>query len=138
MATLAEFIQEHGIERAAVEPAAANPNMTGEDSADMNHWTVTLFDGERRSNMTIPFSMGSGHNGAEPELADVLDCLASDAAGYENSGASFEEWAGEYGYDTDSRRAEATFRAIAGQSEQLAAFLGQDAYKALLWEVERD
>jgi len=74
---------------------------------------------------------------AEPELADVLDCLASDASGFDNS-RSFEEWAGEYGYDTDSRKAEKTYLTVKNQALELKSFLGREAYETLLWNVERE
>jgi hypothetical protein len=95
------------------------------------------------------FSQGSAHT-TDPTLADVLDCLASDASGYENARVDtrpdekqdkaltvFEGWASEYGYDTDSRKAEKTFRAIKRQSEQLKRTIGAEAYEELLWQVER-
>lgn len=53
------------------------------------------------------FSMGIGLN-REPELLTVLDCLITDAfAGAE----TFEDFCSEFGYDTDSRRAERTWKA---------------------------
>jgi hypothetical protein len=43
----------------------------------------------------------------QPTLSDVLYSLLSDG---EAAGQTFEEWAGGLGYDTDSRKAEATYR----------------------------
>lgn len=46
---------------------------------------------------------------AEPPTVDeVLWSLVSDASGVRH-GQTFDEWAGEYGYDTDSRKAEKAF-----------------------------
>jgi hypothetical protein len=100
----------------------------------MNHYRVTIK--AAKSRMTIPFSQGYGIK-HEPELSSVLDCLASDASGFENS-RSFEDWAGDYGYDTDSRKAERTFMAVGKQSAKLKALLGEDAYSELLWNTERE
>lgn len=89
--------------------------------------------------MTVPFSQGPAIC-EEPTAADVLDCLASDASGYENASGllrSFEGWAREYGYDPDSRKAERTFKTVQKQSQQLAVVLGTDAYNTLLWNVDR-
>lgn len=72
-----------------------------------------------------------------PDAAGVLDCLASDCASVENV-RSFEEWAEEFGYDTDSRRALETYRACERLNAALARFLGGSAYGVLLWETERD
>jgi hypothetical protein len=82
------------------------------------------------------FSQGSAHT-QDPTLADVLDCLASDASGYENAVNGAFEWASECGYDEDSRKAEKIFRAIKRQAEQLKRTLGQEAYEELLWNTER-
>jgi hypothetical protein len=42
-----------------------------------------------------------------PPAASVLYCLLLDSSAV---GQSFESWASEYGYDTDSRKAEQTYR----------------------------
>lgn len=132
MLTVAEFIKKHGI-GFACEGTNENPNM--EDSADMHHWLCTLTRGAE--SMEVHFSMGSAHQGKEPEAAEVLDCLASDSAGLENN-PSFEDWAEEYGYDADSRKAEKTYQACLEQAEKLKAFLGADAFEELLYHTERE
>jgi hypothetical protein len=107
MATMRQRIEELGI-RASLEWADANPHMDGMP-AGSTHWKVTLRrKGGRR--MTVYFSMGPAHT-SEPEAAEVLDCLASDASGYDNA-RSFEDWCSEYGYDSDSRKAERTYKTI--------------------------
>ena len=70
-----------------------------------------------------------------PELADVLDCLASDASGVE--GQRFEDWAADYGYNTDSRKAERIFHACRNTYHDLQYLLGNDALQELLYETER-
>jgi len=72
-----------------------------------------------------------------PTAADVLNCLASDAAGVENA-RSFEDWCADYGYDTDSRKAEKTFRVCEQQRDSLKGFIGgPDAFEGLLFRMER-
>ena len=46
-----------------------------------------------------------------PTPADILNCLASDASAYENA-KDFEEWASEYGYDTDSRKPKKIYKVV--------------------------
>ena len=67
------------------------------------HWEVTLtFNGQ---SITSPFSQGSAYS-VPPTAQTVASCLASDAqAGTEE----FEEFASEYGYDSDSRKAYAVW-----------------------------
>jgi hypothetical protein len=90
----------------------------------------------RSVKMTVYFSKGTGHHGAEPTVEEVLDCLSSDAAGIENA-SNFEDWCSEYGYDTDSRSAEKTFKACEHSAKRLRNFLGDDLYDQLLWHTEK-
>jgi hypothetical protein len=57
------------------------------------HWRITITRDGRQ--MRVYFSQGSAHT-APPTLDDVLDCLASDAAGIENA-RGFDDWCSEYG-----------------------------------------
>ena len=72
--------------------------------------------------MTVPFGMGSRAD-RRAHGRDVINCLASDAAGYENA-RSFEDWANDYGYDTDSRKRPHTYEPGRAPDERLKAFLG--------------
>lgn len=111
------------------ERVAQNPNMP--DADNMDHWRCVLRRKGRR--MTVHFSQGFGHNGKEPSLDAVLECLSLDAGGIENA-RDFDDWCAEYGYDTDSRTAERTYRACQRSTKRLAAFLGPDDFSKLLWE----
>lgn len=102
------------------------------------HWRVIL--GRRQPTgqyhqMTVYFSQGPAIE-REPSAEDVLDCLASDYSGFDNA-RSFEDWCGEYGYDTDSRKAEATYRAVQQQAEKLERFLTRELAQQLAYGVER-
>jgi hypothetical protein len=124
---MAERIQRDGITSEA--SYAAQP----EYGFDGNWYSVRLtFDGR---SMVTPFGMGPGLSGY-PSAADVLSSLVSDAAGYENA-QDFSDWASEYGYDDDSRRAYAIYEIVAAQTDKLRAFLG-DEYDAYLWETDGD
>jgi hypothetical protein len=132
MKTLRQFIEENKIRMTAAR-VDRNPNMS-DMPAGSSHWKCVFFRG--RSRMTVYFSMGPAHS-REPEVADVLDCLASDASGIENA-RSFEDWASEYGYDADSRKAKKIYKACVKQSEKLKKFIGSDElYQSLLFDTER-
>ncbi len=128
MQTLARFIDKYGI---TSEPAYLG-NKT-EDGIYFDVWRVVLnADGQT---MTVDeFMMGSGLGQKAPTTADVLNSLISDSAGYDNA-SSFEEWADELGYDEDSRKAEAIYRACGEQALQLRELLG-DHYSEALYETE--
>ncbi len=128
--TYQELIAKHNI-KFSQEYIGYRPD--GMMDKDMNHYKCRITVGRR--GFSLYFSQGYGIK-HEPELAGVLDCLASDAAGYENA-QSFEDWASEYGYDLDSRKAEKIYRTVKRQAEQLKRTLGDDAYKQLLWHTER-
>jgi hypothetical protein len=131
--TLRRFIELHRL-RMDVEWADSNPSMSDNDwSQSANHYLCKLRCERRR--MTVHFSQGPALT-KEPALAEVLDCLSSDAVSVENS-RSFEDWCAELGYDTDSRKAERTFEACKRQSSQLRRLLGDEAYSILLWKTDR-
>lgn len=70
-----------------------------------------------------------------PSLRDVLYSLLNDASAIDLP--DFETWASEYGYDADSRSAEATYRACLDTGLKLRAALG-DSVLAELRELFQD
>lgn len=138
MQTISQFIKTYNI-RSKATRTGSNSNSADVWGPGSRHWLVTLerLDDENnvRATMEVPFSQGSGHTNA-PTAADVLDCLASDVQGVENT-HNFEDWAGEYGYDTDSRKAEAIYKTCLVQAKELKSFLSGAAYKELLDGTER-
>lgn len=128
--TINEFVTRHKITLTS-QYTDRNPHMNNSENMDNYKYVLR----RATSRMTLYFSKGFGHNGAEPTAAEVLECLASDCAGIENAGG-FEQWCSEYGYDTDSRTAERTFKVCEKQAEKLNTFLGFDLYQVLLWKVQ--
>lgn len=70
-----------------------------------------------------------------PELRDVLHSLVLDAGALDY--ASFEDWAADFGYDTDSREAERIYKACVKIGLELRALIG-DAGIASLREAAQD
>ncbi len=137
--TLQQFISSQGLTMTA-KRINSNPNMS--DWKDARHWSCIIRKPKPEDaihhdlyKLVIPFSQGSAHTDP-PTIEDVLDCMASDASGYDNA-RSFEDWCSEYGYDTDSRKTESTFNVVKDQAEELKSFLGNDTYDSLLWHTER-
>jgi hypothetical protein len=128
MKPLAEFIEQRQI-KFTCQPVNTRPDGLMNDLTF--HYKCRITMGKR--GFTLYFSQGSGHKTA-PTLEDVLSCLADDAGSYENA-RSFEEWAGDYGWDADSRKAEKCYRAIKRQSEQLKRTLSPDTYDYLIQDV---
>ena len=91
-----------------------NPHMD-DMPCGSKHYLVTLKVGKVSRNFY--FSMGPAHT-AGPTLTDVLSCLISDYVGVENS-SGFEDWAAEYGYSADNRKAFKTFKAVKRNSKKV-------------------
>lgn len=118
MATLKQVIKDRGVRCESIFGATENENFP-----EFDPWTVTLRLGKR--SMTVPFFTGYGLRSRMkdgPSAADVLDCLLSDAS---SADQTFEDWAGDLGYDTDSRKAERTYAAVVRQTARLRVFLGE-------------
>jgi hypothetical protein len=133
MITMNNFLEQTPI-KITSEQVDDNPHMNSE--RDMNHYKVTLstrISGKRKQYTTF-FSMGLGLRG-DPKVDDVLNSLALDSSGIENA-RSFEDWASDYGYDTDSRKAAQTYKVYQQQAAKLKKFLGKDTYNQLLFDVE--
>lgn len=85
-----------------------------------NGWRCTLrYQGRRYS---FDFWQGSAISG-EPTADGCLECLLSDASAADQD---FESWAGDMGADTDSRKAEATYKACVKVGENMRRLLGDD------------
>lgn len=124
--SLASYIEAHGISVEIEE----GPNWDVESYADgrpgweHHAYTLKLINEDEGTEMTSNWRTGIGITASpddEPET--VLDALISDAWGYENA-RSFEDWCGEYGYDTDSIKALRTWEACEKVSNDLIDFLG--------------
>jgi len=132
--SIAHFIKVARLTMKATR-ANSNPHLVSDDgwARTASHWKCTIKRGSRQ--ITVPFSQGEAHKDP-PTLPEVLDCLASDASGYLNA-ATFEDWASELGFDTDSRKAEHTYRTVEVQTAQLGKLLGEELIMRLTCEVER-
>lgn len=62
----------------------------------------------------------AGYQKVAPLLSDVLHSLLSDGEAY-FSGQTFEQWAGDLGYDADSRKAEAVWKTCDATGRKLRA-----------------
>ena len=122
--TIQEFIEKYKI-RFTCNWADKNPNMA--HSLYMHrHFRCVLRRG--RKSMVVYFSQGDAHT-KDPTCADVLDCLASDSSGLDQS---FESWASDLGYDTDSLSAFKTFKTCKRQTDRLKTVLGDTQFDELL------
>lgn len=113
-----QFVRQNNIKISAEYGTCLKP----EDFKQSDPWKVTLSMNGRQ--ITTPFFKGYGHGGEEPTAEEVLKCLILDYSGWDSAN-DFEDWASDLGFDTDSRKAERTYKQIEKQSRKLKNFLGQ-------------
>lgn len=114
-----------------VKQIPSEPMNEGDDDWDHLSWSITLtFQGRT---METKFHTGLGIVG-EPTIGDLLSSLALDASSVID-GQSFEDWAGDFGYDTDSRKAERTYNACKAGAEKLEELLGEDFLHVVTFEA---
>lgn len=102
-------------------------------------FTVTLHVGDDgNSHEGITWNQGTGvKTTPDEDPATVLDALVSDATAYLDN-SSFEDFARDFGYDEDSRRAERLFNDCKKVAEWLPELLGgKDEFDKLAYEIER-
>ena len=131
--SLEQFITEQQLAM-SVRAVKRNPNMQEQMPRNFE-CCITQVGRGNSTEMVVYFSQGSAHI-KPPTLAEVLDCLASDASSVDNA-KDFEDWASEIGYDTDSRKAEHTYDICKAQAQELKDLLGGKVYAQLLYETER-
>jgi hypothetical protein len=139
MITIQEFVNRYKLAVKCVS-TFENPHMRDDNwSRSARHWNCKLYSTRSADSptMTVFFSQSSAHT--KPTISDLISTLAMDASGL-RAALGFEDWANEYGYDTDSRDAYETYRTVKRQTDKFADFLYEidpDAIDLLLsGEVE--
>jgi hypothetical protein len=125
-------LAEHAIE---VLHVAENADLAPGEGYDGPAWLVTLINRPAGQTLQVPFYAGSAWWGREPDAADVLSCVLSDATSVINA-RGYDDWLGDFGMEDQPENRE-TYDAIVSQTEQVRAFLGELA-EFYLWETEHD
>ena len=99
------------------------------DNTDMegDHYYCTLK--KNKNTYAFYYTKGYGFKGEPPTISEILETFIEDTGpvGYKD----FEEWANEYGYDTDSLKALRIYKAIKRQNAHVSRVLGEDLLKEL-------
>jgi hypothetical protein len=76
-----------------------------------------------RKNVNIAYADVAGGVPQTPELFDVLWAISQDATAVRSS---FEDWAGDYGYDSDSIRAKRIYEQCVENGHRLYKIFGEE------------
>jgi hypothetical protein len=145
--TVAAFIEKHGITFTFTTGSIPGDRMDDSWLREDFHFDCLFRMGDEssRRQLASDYHMGKGHGKPvkrsdghvirvippHPDPAEVLDSLRSDAQSVDCA-RDFEDWASELGYDTDSRKAHASWLACMEIGRKLRFFLGADAYAELM------
>ena len=131
MLTVSDFIKKTGLVFGfdRIEKRPGSDRTESEWGRYASHWLVWFTVGGRE--LRTFYSMGEALKG-NPDPADVLDSLRSE---YVFPDCEFEEWASDFGMDTDSRKLEKLFKACQDDSRKLEILLG-DHLDEFLADVE--
>jgi hypothetical protein len=131
--TLFDYVRQQGI---TLRVTSGPERKRDDEGWEHDAYRVTLRRPGARPWVRIGYRMGTGHaNRGGPEVAEVLNALILD--GWTARQESFEDWCGEYGYDTDSRRAERMYRACRRTGDRMIEFLGgEDEFERAATEYE--
>lgn len=88
---------------------------------NMNAYDVMVIRG--KAAMTLTFYQGKAHF-SDPSREDVIHCLMADRDTLTVD--NFEDWAYQYGYDSDSISALNTYNKIVAQTKQLEDLFSAD------------
>jgi len=112
--TISEFIKDNNI---LISSKLISENPNNKDWVNANHYKVKLKNGSK--SMSIYYSQGYGIK-HEPNALSVLDCLRSDAI---CNDLNFNDFCAEFGYDSDSIKANKIYKACLKNTVKLKKFL---------------
>lgn len=117
---------------AGVAHCPAHKRIKNQFRPTMDEWAAVEWECEKGKAVSPLAQHSFGLHGSKPIQPDSLDVLYSLASDSDviNCG-TFEEWASNLGYDTDSRKAEAIYRACLEIALKLRNGLGETALPEL-------
>lgn len=96
-------------------------------------WQCTFrMDGRKA---TFEYRAGLGHEGKRPVEGAVLECLLLDTDSIEEP---FDEWCSNFGFDSDSRKAEQMYLACQRTAEQMENLFGGPFLRRMRAALDED
>ena len=130
--SLSDYVAAQGITCEIIRDRGAQV----QDGWEHHAYTVKLTNPATGATIETPWKQGYGIETSPTDTpAEVLDSLLADAWGFTED---FEEWASEYGYDSDSRKAYQIWEQVRDQRPAVVAFLGgESAFEDVATNYER-
>lgn len=102
------------------------------DNRKVNKFKVSIKVGDKRTSFDFYGSINDCNNGViemqENDLKHALYCFVSDSCSAKDT---FENFCGEFGYDTDSRSAERIYKACVKSLEKYERLTAADIYEVV-------
>lgn len=107
------------------EYTGSKPADWGNGRENWNHHRITVYSSRTNKRTGFDFwaSIMNPHVDSRADVLSAFECFVSDALAGRDS---FEDFCAEFGYDTDSRRAERTWKACKRSWEKLIRVSGYD------------
>ena len=86
-----------------------------------NKYKITISYQKRKGTFEFTDSVQNTNEGNEPKKEDVMSCLVMD---YTSDMNNFEDFCNEFGYGTDSIKAEKIFKAVKKNAEKMQRIYG--------------
>lgn len=120
-----KFLTDHGIKFAA-KYITHGAMAWDKDGKTRDIWRLTLTRGNTRGRrISVRFGQSIASHGETPRPYNLLTCLTKYDPG------TFSDFCNESGYDTDSRTAERTYKAVVKEWKQVAEFFSTAEIEAL-------
>jgi len=105
------------------------PQWDENQSHDRLRYRVTIQRKNSGQSFSFIFwdSIANAEKGERPTPYDVLTCASSESYVYD----SFEDFCGAFGYDTDSRKAEGTWKKVKKFADRINAFFSETELEEL-------
>lgn len=88
------------------------------DDDKQSRWVFNCTLKRKGKQYTFDFGQSTAAGDEKPTMYDVLTCIEK----YDHP--TFEDFCGDYGYDTDSRKAERTFKAVQKEYKAVERLFG--------------
>lgn len=120
-----EFAQKHKISLKCTHFGYGKHFTDDKESRHIFRCMLIRKDGQSEKQYTFKFGQSIAAGNTPPTMYDVLTCLQK----YEVE--TFENFCSEFGYDTDSRKAEKIYKAVVSEYENLLRVCGADVLEEM-------